>query len=179
MRPALTALFAAVALVLLIASANAANLFLMRNEARRPEFAVRLALGARRTRIAAQVMAEIALLTVAAGAVGLIVTWGLLDALITVVPYGIPRVESIRVDATVVMFTIVIALTTAAVTGLVPVVSLGADVLSHVTRSGRGVAGSRSPRMRAGIRRGEGLSLAVTVIARRDFSRGHCFGFRR
>jgi putative ABC transport system permease protein len=163
-RPALTALFAAVALVLLIASANAANLFLMRNEARRPEFAVRLALGARRTRIGAQVMAEIALLTIAAGAVGLILTWGLLHTLITVIPYGIPRVESIRVDATVVLFTIVIALTTAAVTGLAPVVSLGSDVLSHVTRNGRGVAGPRSAHTRRAFVVGQ-VALAVTVIA--------------
>jgi putative ABC transport system permease protein len=163
-RPALTALFAAVALVLLIASANAANLFLMRNEARRQEFAVRLALGARRTRIGAQVMAEIVLLTVAAGAVGLMLTWGLLHPLITVVPYGIPRVESIRVDAAVVLSTFAIALTTAAVTGLAPVFSLGADVLSHVTRSGRGVAGTRGSYMRRAFVVGQ-VAIAVTVIA--------------
>jgi putative ABC transport system permease protein len=163
-RPALTALFAAVALVLLIASANAANLFLMRNEARRPEFAVRLALGARRTRIGAQVMAEIMLLTVAAGAVGLILTWGLLNALIAVIPYGIPRVESIRIDAAVVLLTIAIALTTAAVTGLAPLVSLGPDVLSHVTRSGRGVAGPRSAYTRRAFVVGQ-VALAVTVMA--------------
>jgi putative ABC transport system permease protein len=163
-RPTLTALFAAVALVLFIASANAANLFLMRNEARRPEFAVRLALGARRTRIAAQVMAEIVLLTVAAGAIGLMLTWGFLHVLINVVPYGIPRVESIRVDAAVVLSTFAIALATAAVTGLAPVLSLGADVLSHVTRSGRGVAGRRASHMRRAFVVGQ-VALAVTVIA--------------
>jgi predicted permease len=163
-RPALMALFAAVGLVLLIASANAANLFLMRNEARRPEFALRLALGASRHSIGAQVMAEIALLTIIAGAIGLILTGGLLQTLITVIPYGIPRVESVRVDATVAMLTIVIALGTAAVTGLAPVVSLGRDVLSDVTRSGRGLAGPRSAHTRRAFVVGQ-VALAVTVIA--------------
>ena len=162
--PVLTALFAAVALVLLIASANAANLFLMRNEARRPEFAVRIALGARRTRISAQVMTEIMILIVAAGAVALLLTWGLLQAIITAVPYGIPRVESVRVDAAVVLFTFAIVLTTAVVTGLAPVLSLGAGVLSHVTRSGRGVGASRSSHLRRAFVVGQ-VALAVTVIA--------------
>lgn len=162
-RPILMAMFAAVALVLLIASANAANLFLMRNEARRPEFAVRLALGAHRGRISAHVIAEIVAVTIAAGAVGLALTWGTLQALITVIPDGIPRAESIRVDAAVVLLTIAIALTTAAATALAPVISLGADVISHVTRSGRTI-GWRSSGLRRTFVVGQ-VALAVTVIA--------------
>ena len=126
-RPTLTALFAAVALVLLIASANAADL----PDARRSEKArIRRAPGARRRphwhRRA--VIAEIMLLAIAAGAVGLFLTWGLLRRSYRHSLWR-PRVESIRVDAAVVLYPIAIALTTAAVTGIAPVLSLGADVL--------------------------------------------------
>ena len=70
-RPLLLAFSAAVVLLLLIATANAANLLAMRNESRRTELAVRTALGAGRGRIAAQVMAESVITALIAGAVGL------------------------------------------------------------------------------------------------------------
>ena len=105
-RPAMVALFAAVALVLLIACANVANLLLMRGEARRAELAVRQAIGAGRGRIVRELLAESLLLTLAAAGTGLVVTWWTLQGLIRLVPDGLPRVESIRIDAAVVLFTV-------------------------------------------------------------------------
>ena len=105
-RSAVVALTAAVALVLLIASANVANLLLMRSEIRRAELAMREALGAGRGRIVRQLLAESLLLTAAATAVGLVVTWWSVQGLLTLLPEGLPRVESVRIDATVVVFTV-------------------------------------------------------------------------
>ena len=98
-KPAMLVLFAAVGLVLLIASANVANLLLLRGEDRRSELAVRAALGATHARIASQFLAESLLLALAAGLVGLAVTNAVLPALVAFIPGGLPRVDSVRIDA--------------------------------------------------------------------------------
>ncbi len=140
-RPAMFALMGAVGLVLLIASANAANLLLMRGEARRAELAVREALGAGRGRIVRQLFAESLGLTLVAAAAGLVATWWSLQGLVTFLPDGLPRVESLRVDATVVSFTCVVALVTSLLAGLAPAPSLSrADLVSQLRTGGRGVS---------------------------------------
>jgi putative ABC transport system permease protein len=163
-RPAMIALFGAVAFVLLIASANAANLLLMRNESRRTELAVRMALGAGRGRIAAQILAESLVLALAAAAVGLVLAWWGLEALVRLVPDGLPRIESVRVDASVVLFSTAVALATAAMTGLVPAFSLGTDLISPLRNAGRGSAASASQLVRRTFVVAQ-VALAVTVIA--------------
>lgn len=164
-RTAILALFAAVALVLLIASANVANLLLMRGEARRSELALRAALGARRGRIVRQLFAESLVLALAAGTAGLAVTWCSLQMLIAVIPDGLPRVESVRIDLTVVLFTIGTAFVTALLAGLAPAVSsMRRDLLSQLRSGGTGVTGSP-------VRRGRRVlvvvqvALAVTIVA--------------
>ena len=97
-RAPMIALMGAVALVLLIACANVANLLLLRGEARRREMAMRSALGAGRGAAAQQVLAEGLVLSVLAGSVGLAVAWASLRSLVTIIPDGLPRVDSIRVD---------------------------------------------------------------------------------
>src|SRR5690606_27487336 len=119
-RTAMLALFAAVGLVLLIASANVANLLLMRGEGRRAELAVRAALGAGRGRLVRQVLAESVVLSALGGSVGFLTTWWSLQTLISALPDGLPRLESVRVDSTVVVFSIAVVFVTALLAGLGP-----------------------------------------------------------
>jgi putative ABC transport system permease protein len=164
-RTSLIALFGAVGLVLLIASANATNLLLMRGEARRGELAVRAALGAGRSTIVRQLFVESVVLALAAGAAGLVVTWWSLQALITLVPDGLPRVESVRMDGIVVLFTMAIAFMTALLASLAPALSsMNVDLVSHMQSGTRGVAG---PSARHGRRTFvvAQVALAVMVVA--------------
>ena len=164
-RPALIALLAAVALVLLIASANVANLLLLRGEARRTELAVRQALGAGRGRLVRQLMLESLVLTVAAAAAGLVLTWWSLDALIALIPDGLPRVESVRVDATVVLFTVVVALVTSILAGVAPSLwTVRADLVSQLGNGGRASASPASRRGRRALVVAQ-VALAVTIVA--------------
>ena len=164
-RSAMIALMAAVALVLLIASANVANLLLMRGEGRRRELGLREALGASRSRIVRYVLAESLVLTLLAAAVGLLATWWSLQGLLALVPEGLPRVESVRIDATVLVFGVVTALVTSMLAGLVPALSLvRADLVTELRGGGRGATGSGSRHWRRGLVVAQ-VALAVTIVA--------------
>jgi predicted permease len=164
-RPVLIALLAAVVLVLLIASSNVANLVLMRGEARRGELAVRQALGAGRGRLARQLILESVLLSTAAAAAGLALTWWSLDALVTLVPDGLPRVESVRVDVAVVLFTVGVALVTSMLAGVAPAMwSVRTNLSSDLRTGGRGAAATAARRERRGLVVAQ-VALAVSVVA--------------
>lgn len=99
-------LLAATAFVLLIACANIANLFLARAEKRRPEIAIRTALGATRRQIVALVLLESALVAAVAAAVGLALATGLTRVLVDLAPTALPGMESVRLDVRVLLFTL-------------------------------------------------------------------------
>jgi putative ABC transport system permease protein len=161
-RAALLTLFAAVGLVLLISSANAANLFLMRSEARRRELALCAALGAGRGRIVSLILAESLLLALAAGIAGLGLAYVSLGTVTTVIPNELPRVESVRIDALVALFATGVALVTALLAGLVPALSSARiDLGSDLRSSGGGP--SRSGGRRALV--AAQVALAVVVVA--------------
>lgn len=158
------ALFGAVALVLLIAIANVANLLLMRAESRRGELALRAALGAGRRRIAGQVLVESLVLSVIAGMAGFLLAWVALPALIVIVPDGLPRIESIRIDASVALFSVAVVFVSALLAGLGPgLFSMRGDLASPLRESSAAIAGV-STRGRRLLVVGQG-ALAVMVLA--------------
>lgn len=164
-RGAMLVLFVAVGLVLAIASANVANLLLMRGAARRPELAVRAALGASGGRLAREVLAESLLLSLAAGVVGLIAAWWLVQVVPASIPDGLPRVDAVRIDSGVVAFCVGVAFFTAALAGLWPALSSSrTDVVTMLRSGGRGAAGDGAHVGRRTLVVAQ-VALAITVVA--------------
>jgi predicted permease len=162
---ALAILFAAVGLLLVIAGANVANLLLMRGEARRREYVVRAALGAGRREIVRQHVAESLVVTACAAAAALVVTTWCLRSVTTVVPDGLPRLASIRVDGAVVAFTSAVAFVVATLSGLVPALAASSlDVAAALRAGGRGVRGGHGQRGRRALVVTQ-VALAVAVVA--------------
>jgi putative ABC transport system permease protein len=138
-RTALYILFGAVVCVLLIANANVANLLLARASARGKEIALRAAMGASRARIIRQLLTESVLLAGLGGAFGLLLAqWGT-EALVKTVPQNIPRISTIQLDASVLIFTLLVSLATGVIFGLVP-----AWHASHVDLNSSLKSGSRT-----------------------------------
>jgi predicted permease len=119
-RPVLWILLGAVGLVLLIACVNIANLLLARYGARQRELAIRAAIGASRGRILRQLLTENLLLATLAGGAAIAVAYGGIDLLRAFAPPTLPRVQEVRLDARVALFTAGVSLLTALCFGVVP-----------------------------------------------------------
>jgi putative ABC transport system permease protein len=145
LAPAMLALIAAAALVLLVACVNVANLLLARSAARERELGMRTALGARRGRLIRQMLAESVLLAVAGGAAGLGVAAlchrGLLALVGDRIP--IPRLEQIALDTQVVAITAFVAVATGVIFGLVPALVSTRQAGDALREGGRHGAGRR------------------------------------
>jgi len=163
-KPALFVLCGAVGFVLLIACANVANLLLARSAARRKEFAIRLALGAKRSRIIAQLLTESMLLSLAGGAAGVLLAYWGVKALIAISPGDIPRTDQIGLDRWVVGFTLAVSLVTGLLFGLAPAVqSSKSDLNDALKDAGRTTPGRRSNRIRAVLVASE-IALALVLL---------------
>lgn len=163
-RPALTALAGAVGFLLLIVCANLASLLLVRGVARGREVAIQAALGAGRGRIARRLFSESLLLAGLGAVLGLAFTYLALGALASLPGAGLPRLESVHVDSTVIGFTAVMALLTSVLFGLLPAFKgTDLDLAAVLRESGRTSGGKDVQRLRGLFVIGE-ISLALVLL---------------
>src|SRR6185436_14548386 len=162
-RTLLLVVFAAVALVLLIACADIASLMLTRALSRQREMAVRAALGADRGRVVAQLLVEAGVLALAGGAVGLGLAQWLARVLVSMAPPSIPRLSGITIDGRILAFSAAVSLLTALVCGLLPAIELSRPAAADALKEGGRTAspGRRQRRMFSGL---VAMQVAVAVV---------------
>src|SRR5262249_19033220 len=143
-RPALYLLLTATALLLLIACANIANLQLARATSRRKEIALRAALGAGRGRLARQLMIESLALAAAGGGIGVLLAYWILDALISLAPTDIPRIEAVEFNLPALLGACGLTLLSAFVCGLAPALIASKVNLVEALNAGGKIGGEQS-----------------------------------
>jgi putative ABC transport system permease protein len=159
-RPALLILLGAVGFVALIACANVANLLLMRGVSRRPEIAVRVALGAERGRLVRQLLTESLLLALAGAALGLALATGAIELILRFGPGDIPRLAEVGIDGGVLAFVVATTLAATLLFGLAPALQASRAPIEGL----RGASGGASLQRRARRMR-QGLVVAEVALA--------------
>jgi predicted permease len=164
-RQMLLVLLGAVMIVLLIACANAANLLLARASSRQREIAVRMAMGAPRSRVIRQLMTESLFISFLGGLLGLATAFSGVRALVALLPSDFPRVQDIHVSAPVLLFTLLVTVATGLLFGLAPAFqAAGAEPRDGLQKGGRTTIGSgRQSRLRDALVVAE-VSLACVLL---------------
>jgi predicted permease len=160
---ALWILLAAVGLVLLVACANIANLFLVRSESRHREMAVRRALGAGTRRLARYFLAESALLGVVGGILGLVLAWAGVRLLVAFGPVNLPRLSEVRIDAVVVVFTAGLSVLASFAFGAIPLLRL-APITATLHDNGRGQTATRGQHRARHVLMTAQVALALVLL---------------
>ena len=160
----LTILFVTVALILLIACVNVANLMLARGVGRRREIALRFALGATRVRVISALVTENLVLAGAASALGVVLAMSIKHLLLATAPQNVPRLAGVAIDARVLIYTAAVGLITGLLFGVIPAWQAGhsrpADALSG---AGRVVAGRTVMRWRNALMLAQ-ISLSIVLL---------------
>src|SRR5262252_1547209 len=151
-RQSLLAMMTAVAFLLLVACANVANLVLARVTARQREFSVRAAMGASRWRLARQLIVENLALALTAGALGVLISFWGVNALINLNHGKLPRADEISVDARALVFTLALSSLVAVALGLLPLLRFGGrDLSERLKEGGRAQSASASSQRLRGL----------------------------
>jgi predicted permease len=164
MTRALWILFGSVLVVLFIAAANLSSLFLVRVDARRRETAVRAALGADRSHLAAQLLAESVLIAVGAGFLGVVLAQLGLHLLLRMAPTSLPRLSEVHLGAASIAFAAAGALVVAIVLGLLPLVGSSLLDLALLRDGARGVTVSRRRHLIRGTLVVSQVALSLVLI---------------
>jgi putative ABC transport system permease protein len=164
-RPTLLILLGSVALLLVMSCVNVAGMQLARGATRQRELAVRAALGASRLRIALQLLAESVVLIIGAAGVALLIGFAGLHALEALAPSQIPHLETVRLDSTVLFFTLVVAALAGLLSGVAPALVGSRVDLNEIVKGGEARTGSaRNPyRLRSMMVTAE-VALALVLL---------------
>ncbi|MGE5048394.1 MAG: FtsX-like permease family protein, partial [Deltaproteobacteria bacterium] len=163
-RPTLWMLFGAVLLVLLMACANVGNLMLARATARERELAVRAALGAGRSRLVREMLAESVFLALVGGALGVVLAFSGVDLLLAAGPANLPRANDVRIDGAVLAFALGASVASGVLFGLLPALTATQVRLNDSLRGGSASAAPRPRRLRRALVAAD-VALALVLVS--------------
>jgi putative ABC transport system permease protein len=165
-RPALWIFLAAISLVLLVACANVTNLLLARSTIRQREIALRISLGASRSRLVRQLLTESLLLAVAGGGLGVLLAYGGIFLLTVLSPDNLPRIGDVAIDGRVLSYTSVVSLLTGIIFGVAPSLGAAHVDISQPVKGQRSTPTVKHSRLRSALVVSEvALSLALLIGA--------------